>query len=101
MDGKVADVFETLFPGSKYIVVYAGGMHVHGNFKSLLRALLKCCISISRFYAFVTYACCYSAMLNNEMICDTQCVEGDWDVILNKIVWCIINILCELFIIHN
>ena len=38
--GKAGDVFKTFSPGSEYIVVNAGGMHVHGNFNSLLRVLL-------------------------------------------------------------
>ena len=52
LDGEAGDVFKTFSPGSKYIVVDAGGMHmhVHGNFKSLLRVLFIIMLYISRFY---------------------------------------------------
>ena len=84
MDGNVGDVFKTFSHGSKYIVLDAWGTLNMGISNPYYTHCLNVANHIFRFYAFVTYACCYSAMLNNEMICDTQCVEGDWDVILIK-----------------
>ena len=49
LEGELGDVFKTFSPGSKYIVVDAGGMHVRGVIKKFVTGTVKF-LSLNQFH---------------------------------------------------